>query len=313
MKRFLSHFLFALFLVLLPVSVTRAHVTRLEINARTDILNGREFGLAGAYEKLVGKVHFAVDPNNAHVDGQTDAPLMDNVRIYYFAGGQHGPGQFPSSKNQTQNLTSPNDYSWSMRALLLALNAWAKDGTPPPANRYAHLADRTLTKAQDVKFPAIPGISFPRTAHEAWRVDYGSQWKTQGIIAYEPPRIGKAFPVMVPQVDADGIDLGGIRLPEVAVPLGTYTGWNPRPSIEERYRQRAHYLKPVQIKPACLQPEKVVLSGVRRFRSRRGATREGGAFWSAATSRRFSLQARILLFRSSIAAERKAATSRRTP
>jgi hypothetical protein len=231
------------------------------------------------------------------VDGQTDAPLMDNVRIYYFAGGQHGPGQFPSSKNQTQNLTSPNDYSWSMRALLLALNAWAKDGTPPPANRYAHLADRTLTKAQDVKFPAIPGISFPRTAHEAWRVDYGSQWKTQGIIAYEPPRIGKAFPVMVPQVDADGIDLGGIRLPEVAVPLGTYTGWNPRHeqsgatdqlvdfagsyipfartkterqrtgdprlSIEERYPQRAHYLGQIAeaalklVKEGYLLPEDV--------------------------------------------------------
>jgi hypothetical protein len=73
------------------------------------------------------------------------------------------------------------------------------------------------------------------------------------------------------------------------------------------------YLKPVQIKTACLQPEKVALDGVRRFRSWRGAPREGSAFWSAATGRRFSLQARSLLFRSSIAAERKAATSRRTP
>jgi hypothetical protein len=72
-------------------------------------------------------------------------------------------------------------------------------------------------------------------------------------------------------------------------------------------------MKPVQIKTACLPPEKVVLSGVRRFRSWRGATSEGGAFWSAATGGRFSLRVRILLWRSSIAAERKAATSRRTP
>jgi hypothetical protein len=50
------------------------------------------------------------------------------------------------------------------------------------------------------------------------------------------------------------------------------------------------YLKPVQIKTACLQPEKVALDGVRRFRSWRGAPREGSAFWSAATGRRFSLQ-----------------------
>jgi hypothetical protein len=32
--------------------------------------------------------------------------------------------------------------------------------------------------------------------------------------------------VLVPQVDADGNDVGGIALPEVAVPLGTHTGWN---------------------------------------------------------------------------------------
>jgi hypothetical protein len=30
----------------------------------------------------------------------------------------------------------------------------------------------------------------------------------------------------VPQVDQDGIDKGGIAVPEVAVPLGTFTGWN---------------------------------------------------------------------------------------
>jgi hypothetical protein len=62
MKGFLSHFLFALFLVLLPVSITRAHVTRLEINARTDILNGREWGLAGAYAAIPG-ISF---PRTAH-------------------------------------------------------------------------------------------------------------------------------------------------------------------------------------------------------------------------------------------------------
>ena len=37
---------------------------------------------------------------------------------------------------------------------------------------------------------------------------------------------------MIPQTDADGNDLGGVRLPELQVPLATYTGWNLRdPSI----------------------------------------------------------------------------------
>jgi hypothetical protein len=210
------------------------------------------------------------------VDGKTDATLPDNTRIYYFVGGQHGPGQFPPNKNQTQNLTSPNDYSWSMRALLVALDAWAKDGTAPPPSRYAKIADGALVNPQAINFPKIPGINFPRTIHEAWRVDYGPEFKTKGIIANEPPRIGKPFPVMAPQVDQDGIDLGGVRMPEVAAPLATYTGWNPRDpqtgapdqlvdfagsyipfaktkaereragdprlSIEERYASRAHYL-----------------------------------------------------------------------
>ena len=210
------------------------------------------------------------------VDGKTDAPLPDNVRIYYFVGGQHGPGQFPPNKNQTQNLTSPNDYLWSMRALLVALDAWAKDGTAPPPSQYARIADGSLVAPQAVNFPKIPGVNFPRTIHEAWRVDYGPEFKTKGVIANEPPRIGKPFPVMAPQVDQDGIDLGGIKMPEVAAPLATYAGWNsrdpqtgapdqlvdfagsyipfpktkserertgdPRLSLEERYASSAHYL-----------------------------------------------------------------------
>ena len=42
-----------------------AEVTRIEVTHRADVLSGREFGLAGAYEKLSGTVHFAVDPTNA--------------------------------------------------------------------------------------------------------------------------------------------------------------------------------------------------------------------------------------------------------
>jgi hypothetical protein len=39
---------------------------------------------------------------------------------------------------------------------------------------------------------------------------------------------GKPFPILVPQVDRDGNETSGLRLPEQSVPLGTYTGWNLR-------------------------------------------------------------------------------------
>lgn len=213
------------------------------------------------------------------LDGK-DAPLPDNVRIYFFAGGQHGPAGFPPRTADTQNRTSPNDYTWAMRALIVALDGWAKSDAPPPPSRYPHIADGSLARPDAVAFPKIPGINFTRAIHEAYRVDYGPQFKSQGVATLEPPRVGKPFAMYVPQVDRDGIDLGGIRLPEVAAPLATYTGWNPRDpktgaadqlvdfagsfipfaktkaerertgdprlSIEERYGNREHYLEQVR-------------------------------------------------------------------
>ncbi|HEY7910760.1 MAG TPA: alpha/beta hydrolase domain-containing protein [Blastocatellia bacterium] len=215
------------------------------------------------------------------VDGKADAPIPDNVRIYYFAGGQHGPGSLPPARPaaqgiaQTQQMASPVDYTWAMRALLLALDRWVREGASPPPSQYPRIADGTLVRVPEVKFPALAGVSIPRTIHEAYRVNYGADFK-RGIIAKEPPEVGRAFTMMVPQVDSDGIDLAGIRMPEVAAPLATYTGWNlrdpeigapgeiidflgsyipfaktragrerardGRPSIEERYASRGEYL-----------------------------------------------------------------------
>src|SRR5262249_21411607 len=215
------------------------------------------------------------------IDGRADARILDNVRIYYFTGGQHGPGPFPPVRTSaqgtplTQQMSSPNDYTWAMRALLVAMDHWVRDGIAPPESRYPRIADGTLVRPEAVRFPKIPGVDSPGRVHEAYRVDYGPRFK-EGIIDYEPPRVGKPFLVMVPQVDEDGIDQGGVKMPEVAVPLATYTGWNrrtpatqapeelvdfagsyipfartkadrnrtgdPRLSLEERYPTREHYL-----------------------------------------------------------------------
>src|SRR4029450_10297878 len=102
----------------------------------------------------------------------------------------------------------------------------------------------------------------------------------QSVINELPPKIGAPFVTFVPAVDDDGNDLPGIRPVELAAPLATFTGWNPRhpdqgaggdlmamlgstlpfaataaarrasgdprPSIEERYASRAAYLERVR-------------------------------------------------------------------
>ena len=57
-------------------------------------------------------------------------------------------------------------------------------------------------------------------------MDYGPRYTTTRVMTREPPQLGAPYRVLVPQVNADGNDVSGIRLPELAVPLGTYTGWN---------------------------------------------------------------------------------------
>jgi hypothetical protein len=210
------------------------------------------------------------------IDGRQDAPLADNTRIYMFAGGQHGPAAFPPRKSIGQQLNNPNDYRWSMRALLLAMNRWVREGGAPPPSRYPRIEDNTLVAIDSLKFPSLSSVGKPTEAHKAYRVFYGLDFASKGIISVDPPEVNSAYPILVPQVDADGNELAGIKMPEVAVPLATYTGWNlfnaesgptgllssmqgsyiplprtrgdrerardPRSSVEERYRDREDYI-----------------------------------------------------------------------
>jgi hypothetical protein len=210
------------------------------------------------------------------VDGRADAPLPANVRVYLLAGGQHGVAGFPPARTIGQQMNNPLDYRWAMRALLLAMNRWIDEGTPPPASAYPRIADGTLVSPAKLTFPAIPSVQVARTTHKAYRADYGPEFISKGIVVNEPPLIGSAFPVLVPQVDHDGNEFSGIRMPELVVPLATYTGWNlfnersgppvvlssmqgsfiplpgtradrersrdPRKSIAERYPDRGQYL-----------------------------------------------------------------------
>jgi hypothetical protein len=210
------------------------------------------------------------------IDGASDAPLMDNVRIYLLTAGQHGPGAFPPTQTIGQQRNNPLDYRWAMKALLLAMDRWVATGATPPDSRYPTIRDGTLVSADRLRFPPLPNVTTSTAVHRAYRVDYGPRFRTEGIVTEEPPKTGKPFPILVPQVDADGNEIAGVRMPELSVPLATYTGWNlfnarsgptdvlssmqgsyipllrtrtdrdrssdPRRSMEERYRDKGQYL-----------------------------------------------------------------------
>jgi len=215
-------------------------------------------------------------------DGLKDSAPGENARIYLLAGLQHFSAAFPPLKATTgspdstaQQRHNPNPVQWFWRALINDMDQWVKDGTPPPPNTYPTIADSTLVPLSKWTFPRIPGVNTPHEMNLAYHLDFGSQWRS-GIVSNEPPKVGKTFSVLVPQTDADGNDLGGVRLPELQVPLATYTGWNlrdpsigapdlrlsflgsflpfarsasereksgdPRPSVAERYLSREEYM-----------------------------------------------------------------------
>jgi hypothetical protein len=179
-------------------------------------------------------------------DGTKDLPLPDNVRIYYLAGLEHFTVPFPPQRAKegalmTQNLPNPNPVLYFWRALFVAMDDWVRDGKAPPASRYPKLADKTLVTRDAVQFPKIPRQHLPEQVHEAFHLDFGPQWKNR-IITKQPPGVGVPFPVFVPQVDENGNDLGGVRLPELEVPLATYTGWNLRDPRIGFPNERASFL-----------------------------------------------------------------------
>src|SRR5437879_3479260 len=101
------------------------------------------------------------------IDGLKDPPIMDNVRIYLFSGGQHGPGAFPPVQTSGQQRSNPLDYRWGMKALLLAMDRWIATGTAPPPSRYPRVDDRTLVTPEILSFPKVPGVTTSMAVHRA--------------------------------------------------------------------------------------------------------------------------------------------------
>jgi hypothetical protein len=168
--------------------------------------------------------------------GMRDAAVPETSRVYFIAGAPHIAGRFPPAPNPDPAFVgrapmNPLRYDAVVRALFRAMVLWVAEKAPPPESAYPRIADGTLSPPDGASWPAIPGYEIPREPQTPHRLDFGPDWE-RGIVAYEPPRVGKPFVVLVPAVDEDGNDRAGIRLPEIEVPLATHTGWSYRdPSI----------------------------------------------------------------------------------
>ena len=218
----------------------------------------------------------------AHTDieGQRDVEPPPTVRVYEIAGAMHLPGSVPLSDTTAEGVRleyalNTIDHRPLMRAMLLNLDRWVRGHGEPPPSKYPRIADGTAVPRETLqtRFESFPGVTLPKALPQRWRQDYGPEAE-RGVLHY-PPQEGKPYAILVSAVDEDGNEVGGVRLPDVRVPLATHTGWtrrhkdiggeghfipllgaaipfprtaadraasgDPRPGVEERYRSRDEY------------------------------------------------------------------------
>ncbi|MFL6414394.1 MAG: alpha/beta hydrolase domain-containing protein [Bryobacteraceae bacterium] len=230
-------------------------------------------------------------PNLVGTAAKADIPLPANVRRYFLPATSHGGGrggfstQTPSATKGCVLPANPNPETETMKALRVALVDWVTKGVEPPPSAYPRLSEGQLVPATRAAmgFPAIPGAPSPDgLVNPVYDYDFGPEFHyndLSGVITKEPPQIKKIIPTLVPRVDSDGMDVGGVASVLRQAPLGTYLGWNvtasgfdngtqcglnggyipfaktkaervasndTRPSLEERYRNHAGYLAAVR-------------------------------------------------------------------
>lgn len=165
---------------------------------------------------------------HTRTSGDADAALSPEARRYFLAGTQHGAMDFPPRTSpEVEFAYNSVDYRFATRGLLIALNNWISTGKEPPPSAIPLLSKGELADFRAFTFP-VAGVKSPQRPKHGYRLDFGPEFAATGIIAKEPPEVLAEFPVLVPAVDADGNEKSGLRLPQVAVPLAAYTGWNYR-------------------------------------------------------------------------------------
>lgn len=231
-----------------------------------------------------------------HTDPRSgdDLPTPEMVRMYVLSSAQHA-GNRPPVEDVGQQIPNTMAISPFFRALLVFLDRWASEGQAPPPSKVPLRSEGTLSSPETVlaRFPKIPGLKLPTSPSHLPRYDYGPEFH-RGLVTEHPPRAvpGQEYPVQVPQVDADGNEVGGLRSPEIEAPVGTHTGWglrragfaegelfglsgsfapfprsraegeaagDPRQSIEERYGTHAGYVRAIARAAEWLVAEEFLL------------------------------------------------------
>ena len=212
-----------------------------------------------------------------------DGVLPDGVRMMLVAGVQHGGhAGTAGTPGYCANPRNPASAGPALRAMLVALEDWVVRGAPPPASLVPRRADETGIPANAIRRPAVPGITWAPGDN---RIGPPAEWVNPPTDAAQP------FPTIVSALDTDGNEVAGLRLPHLAVPLGTYTGTNvyrdmpaelcdrdgtyipfartradrertgdPRASLEERYGTRAAYVARVRAAADALVAGRLLLA-----------------------------------------------------
>jgi hypothetical protein len=201
-------------------------------------------------------------------DGTRDLPESKFTRNFLISSHQHGTGNAGTdaqpARGACQQRGNPLDSQPIQRALFIALDEWATKHKQPPDSRVPRLRDGTLVPPlpqSGMGFPTIPNpfpndnparptVTYVGLKTTRYLFDYGPNFYQTGIMKINPPLIhvpnppthlpttptayqdnpanGPIYPSFVPKTDADGNDIAGVRLPDVTVPLATYTGWSLR-------------------------------------------------------------------------------------
>jgi len=166
-----------------------------------------------------------------------DAEIPHNVRVYMMSGTQHvgfnlpltNVNAGPLADTKAQTFFNVNDWKPLGRAALENMDAWVSSDIEPPANTYPKVSDGTAVKRENLRdrLKELVGVEIPTPLIPFLQLDFGQSdgsWVANTL----PPKVGEPYPDYVSDVDEDGNEVTGIRLPDVAVPLATYTGWHSR-------------------------------------------------------------------------------------
>ena len=179
------------------------------------------------------------DGSLTHIDptGRRDLDEAPESRTYLFASTQHtmtdslpAPGDPNVDGTERRFPGNALDYRPLLRAALVNLSAWARGDADPPPSRHPRLADGTaVTRAEALaSIRAVPDDAKP-DPERLWvlrETDMGPR-ASEGVGAY-PVAEGRGYPSFVSALDADGNEVAGVRLPDLAEPIGAHSGWNPR-------------------------------------------------------------------------------------